>query len=72
MTDPLIRITRGVFSGMTGRVTSVTADDLRIRLTCQSRYVRIPRDPSWYEEVDPRPLTAAEFRQAMTRDEAAD
>lgn len=61
----LIRIKRGNLRGMTGTVVSVTADDMRVRLTCHARYVRIPRTPDWFETVDPTPMTADEFRAAM-------
>lgn len=61
----LIRIKRGGFRGMTGRVVSVTADDLRVRLTCQARTIRIPREDTWYEDVDDEPMTAQQARERL-------
>ncbi len=63
--DQLVRILRGPFTGMTGRVVSITADELRVRLTCQSRHVRIPRDGTWCVAVDDAPQTAAQARAAL-------
>jgi RNase P/RNase MRP subunit p29 len=62
----LIRITKGPYTGMTGRIVNLTADTIRVRLTAHARLVRIPREDCWYEDVDETPLTAAQARERMS------
>ena len=62
----LIRITRGPWNGMTGRVINITADHLRVRLTASARLVKVPRQDDWYEDMDDTPMTAAEARERVS------